>query len=157
MDIQTKQEHDYDDAAQALLESAYYVIDLLPRQVPEKSGGQFFAVEEVFLQPEQLQELYRRFAQVLLKLNCYYDFAVGGEEAEWTENPTPQALVDRVLHCAGSGYLTFLLPSEDTMITLSGGDLCMTVYHPSPSLLETVTPLAQAEGLFVWQPPQKEE
>ncbi|MBQ5442271.1 MAG: hypothetical protein IIT47_01730 [Oscillospiraceae bacterium] len=156
MDGQTKRQR-YDAAVERLLEAPYSVVDFLPRQVPANGGGQFFAVEAFFLQPEQLQELYRRFAQVLLKLNCYYDLAVGGEEENWIENPAPQALVDRVLHCAGSGYLTFLLPSEDAMITLSGGDLCMTVYHPSPSLLETVTPLAQAEGLFVWQPPQKEE
>ncbi|MBQ1742401.1 MAG: hypothetical protein II045_04845 [Oscillospiraceae bacterium] len=156
MDGQTKRQR-YDAAVERLLEAPYSVVDFLPRQVPANGGGQFFAVEPFFLQPEQLQELYRRFAQVLLKLNCYYDLAVGGEEENWIENPAPQALVDRVLHCAGSGYLTFLLPSEDAMITLSGGDLCMTVYHPSPSLLETVMPLAQAEGLFVWQPPQKEE
>lgn len=155
MDGQTKRQH-YDAAVERLLKLPYSVIDVLPRQVPADSGGQFFAVEAFFLQPEQLTELYRRFAQVLLKLNCYYDFAVGGEEEDWTENPPPLVLFDRVLGCAAGGYLLVLLPQEDALITLSGGDLCMTVYHSAPALLDTAKKLAQAEGLFAWQPPQKE-
>lgn len=156
MDGKTKRQR-YDAAVERLLEAPYSVVDFLPRQVPADSGGQFFAVEEFFLQPEQLTELYRRFAQVLLKLNCYYDFAVGREDEDWTENPPPQALIDRVLSCAAGGYLLVLLPQEDALITLSGGDLCMTVYHPAPALLDTAAQLARAEGLFTWQPPQREE
>ena len=154
MDGQTKRQR-YDAAVERLLEAPYSVVDFLPRQVPANGGGQFFAVEEFFLQPEQLTELYRRFAQVLLKLNCYYDFAVGGEDEDWTENPPPQTLIDRVLGCAAGGYLLVLLPQEDALITLSGGDLCMTVYHPAQTLLDTAAQLARAEGLFMWRPPQE--
>ena len=145
------------ETIEELLKTPSWIIDILPEQVPADAMGQYFAVEHYYLQEPQLRAIKHKHINVVLKLNCYYDIAVGGEEENWIENPAPQALVERVLRCAGRGYLVFLLPSEDAMITLSGGDLCMTVYHPSPSLLETVTPLAQAEGLFVWQPPQKEE
>ena len=56
-----------------LLEQPYYVMDILPRQVPADSGGQYFKVEEYYL--KDMGRLCRQYADVLLKLNCYYDLA----------------------------------------------------------------------------------
>ena len=59
-----------------LLDSPYCVIDFLPYQVPARSAGQFFAVEELYLSKSHYPELLHRFADILLKLNCFYDFKV---------------------------------------------------------------------------------
>ena len=53
-----------------LLQSPYWVIDFLPRQVPADSVGQFFAVERFFLQETRQTALRRSFADILLKVNC---------------------------------------------------------------------------------------
>jgi hypothetical protein len=41
------------------------------------------------------------------------------------------------------------------MITFSGDDLYLTVYHPSPKMLQLLHALSASEGLFLWQPPQE--
>ena len=76
---------------EVLLNKPYWVIDFLPEQVPEGSSGQYFAVEEYFLRPERIAAIHARFAEILLKLNCYYDLRVceAGTEAFET-NPAPK-------------------------------------------------------------------
>ena len=50
-----------------LLEKPYWIIDILPEQVPADSAGQYFAVEEYFRrQPETKQKKIN----VILKINC---------------------------------------------------------------------------------------
>ena len=98
---------------EALLNKPYWVIDFLPEQVPEGSSGQYFAVEEYFLRPERIAAIHARFADILLKLNCYYDLQVceAGTEAFET-NPTPEALSVRV--CEMKEDLWILLSGETT-------------------------------------------
>ena len=59
-----------------LLNKPYWVIDILPEQVPEGGAGQYFAVERYWQQSPAFAEIRRRFAGILLKLNCYSDFRV---------------------------------------------------------------------------------
>lgn len=138
---------------EALLDKTCWVIDFLPEQVPADCGGQFFAVERFFLRQPALR---RRFAEILLKLNCYYDLQVCEPEAEdWTRNPDPEALLARI--AANGEDLCILLPSECALITLNREDCCMAVYNPSENLLHLLDRLAGGAGLFLWQPPRKEE
>lgn len=135
-----------------LLNKPYWVVDFLPRQVPAKSGGQFFAVEEYYLR----SPLRRRFAEVLLKLNCYYEARVCEPETEkWQVNPPPERLFAWIAE--NEKDLCVLLPAEDTLITVNRDDLYMTVYGPSRDVLELLRPLSAAAGLFLWQPPQEGE
>ena len=135
-----------------LLKKPYWVVDFLPRQVPAKSGGQFFAVEEYYLR----SPLRRRFAEVLLKLNCYYEARVCEPETEkWQVNPPPERLFAWIAE--NEKDLRVLLPAEDTLITVNRDDLYMTVYGPSRDVLELLRPLSAAAGLFLWQPPQEGE
>ena len=135
-----------------LLQKPYWVVDFLPRQVPAKSGGQFFAVEEYYLR----SPLRRRFAEVLLKLNCYYEARVCEPETEkWQVNPPPERLFAWIAE--NEKDLCVLLPAEDTLITVNRDDLYMTVYGPSRDVLELLRPLSAAAGLFLWQPPQEGE
>lgn len=136
---------DASERIEALLEEPYWVIDLLPEQVPTDSAGQFFAVEELFRCEPRRSELLRKRADLLLKLNCYRDFCVDGEET----NPAPAKLALAV----ETRYLTILV--DDALITSDPDDIYITVYNPDDRLLELLRALAAGEGLFVWQPPQE--
>ena len=43
-----------------LLETPYWIIDILPKQVPMDSPGQYFAVEEYYLSKKQIAEVKNR-------------------------------------------------------------------------------------------------
>jgi len=141
---------------EALLEKPCWVIDLLPEQVKANSGGQFFAVERFYLQKPRQAELRRRFGEILLKVNCYYDLRVCEPEAEiWESNPAPERLLARILE--NETDLCILLPEESALFTLSRDDINMAVYNPSEGLLRLLDRLALAAGLFLWQPPREGE
>lgn len=61
---------------ETLLNKPYWVIDILPEQVPEDSAGRYFAIERYFLQQPGITDIHNRFTAILLKLNCYSDFLV---------------------------------------------------------------------------------
>ena len=60
------------------LEKPYWIIDILPKQVPKDSPGQYFAIEDFFLK-EQLAEIKKKHISVILKLNCYMDISIDVE------------------------------------------------------------------------------
>ena len=138
----------YDAMTERLLEGKYFVIDLFPRRVPAARGARYFAFEEFALENGYSEELYQKFARILLKLNCYFDMAVT-EGSGWEENPSPERLYGKITGLGRTGFINILLPVEESLITLNGGDLYMTVFHYSSKLLGTVADLADAEGLFV--------
>lgn len=144
---------DNDKIVEGLLEKPYWVVDFLPYQVPEDSRGQFFAVERYYLEELRHERLCRQFADVLLKLNCYHDLTVNRNSSdEWIKNPAPATLVawlDDALH---HGHMCILIDDGEALITASGGDIHMTLYNPSPALLQLVQQLATSAGLFLWQP-----
>ena len=51
----------------------FWVVDFLPKQVPENAGGRFFSVEQYYLEPSRYVVMRERFSDILLKLYCYYD------------------------------------------------------------------------------------
>ena len=144
-------EKDFDDMLDRLLGEPYWVIDMLPMQVPKEAGGQFFAVERYYLEEPQHGRLIRQFADVLLKLNCYCDLHVSRGD-EWVKNPEPAVLVEWLADAFQHSHLCALLDDGAALITASSGDTCLTLYNPSPDLLELVHRLATASGLFLWQP-----
>ena len=141
----------FDTRTEQLLEAPYWVIDMLPRQVPQDGAGQYFAVERYYLEGTQHVRLCRQFADLLLKLNCYHDMLVCRDE-EWIRNPEPAALVAWLTDALRHGHLCALIDDGDALITASGGDTHLTLYNPSPALLELARQLAVASGLFLWQP-----
>ena len=62
-----------------LLQKPYWIIDILPMQVPKDSPGQYFAVEKYFLEEERLSEIKQKHIHVILKLNCYRDLSIDEE------------------------------------------------------------------------------
>ena len=74
------------------LNKPYWVIDILPKQVPADSRGQYFRIEKYFLEHPQIDDIYRKFTNILLKLNCYNDINVSHDGDEWITNPAPHEL-----------------------------------------------------------------
>ena len=147
------------------LEKPYWVIDILPKQVPANSRGQYFKIEEYYLEHPQIDAIYRKFTNILLKLNCYEDIDVSQDDGEyqssgeeWMTNPAPKDIKAMLLKCISEeGLLTIYLKSSDALITISGDDTYMTVYNPSEETIELLRSLATSEGLFIWNPELKNE
>ena len=147
-------EHHYDIITERLLEAPYWVIDMLPEQVPQESRGQFFSVEQYCLTGERHERLCRQFADVVLGLNCYHDLTVNRGDDEWVKNPAPATLVAWLTEALQHGHLCALIDDGEALVTASGGDINITLYNPSPALLELVRQLATAAGLHLRQPQQ---
>jgi len=129
----------------------YWVVDFLPKQVPENGGGRFFSVEQYYLEPSRYAVLREQFSEILLKLYCYYDLRLFiGDDTEGIFKPEPEILADLVKD--NQNHLCILIGTSEALITLSRDDMCMTVYAPSKDLLELIRTLARTVGLFVWKP-----
>ena len=140
---------------EAFFEKEYWVVDFLPKQVPENGGGRFFSVEQYYLEPSRYAVLRERFCEVLLKLYCYYDLRLFiGDDTEGLFNPEPEKLADLVK--GNRGNLCILVGTSEALITLSRDDTCMTVYAPTEDLLELIRTFAGAVGLFVWKAKEEE-
>ena len=83
------------------LNKPYWVIDILPKQVPADGRGQYFKIEEYYLEHPQIDDIYRKFTNILLKLNCYNDINVSHDGDEWITNHGLRILphMNWRLHC----------------------------------------------------------
>ena len=127
-----------------LLQCPYWIVDILPSQVPYKNPGQYFAVEKYFLQGKQLDKIKQKHIDLILKLNCYRDISI---DEETDVNPSPERISEEIrdrLLCIMTGESMILSKPDDTHLTL---------YNPDEQLLELIKVLASSEGLFVWKPP----
>ena len=132
-----------------LLEKEYIIVDFLPKQVPAVNNGRFFDVELLFLKEPRCSELRRKFADIILKLYCYYGIEVYNLSTDLViDNPEP-ALLDEWI-CSNRYEIQIFI--EESMIVIAKDDTHITIYNPSDSLTELIGVLAEAEGLFVWKP-----
>ena len=130
------------DKIEELLKTPYWIIDILPKQVPKDSPGQYFAVEEYFLS-EQLAAIKQKHINVILKLNCYMDILIDDEA-----NPSP----DKIAAIMLERYVYIML--GNSMILSESDDTHMTLFNADEELLEMVKDIAGSEGLFVWKGPE---
>ena len=138
---------------EAFFEKEYWVVDFLPKQVPENCGGRFFSVEQYYLEPSRYAILREQFSDILLKLYCYYDLRLFvDDDTEGVANPEPEMLAKYVKY--NHHNLCILIGTSEALITLGRDDTNLTVYAPSDDLLELIKTLAEAVGLFVWKPKQ---
>ncbi len=136
-----------EERMEALLEKPCFVIDPLPERVSAARAVPYAAIEPLL----HTEELFGKFAGLLLNLNAYYDFIVFHNES-WQTCPSPQAYTAWVKASrTANAHLVFLLAETESMIVLDGEDTHMTVFDPDPSLLARIRALAGAEGLFVWE------
>lgn len=147
----------FDEMMGELLEGPYWIVDILPEQVSADTGGQYFAVERYYLQPERIRALRRRYAEILLRLNCYYDMAVSFDScASWETNPGPETFAERVVGLTGNDFLRAVFAEQNAMIDCEPEETWLTVYDPDAALQPLLTALAAAEGFFIWSPPQED-
>ena len=134
------------------LNKPYWVIDILPKQVPADGREQYFRIEKYFLEHPQIHVIYRNFTNILLKLNCYEDIDVSHDGDEWITNPAPHELEAALLKCMADRQMFYIiLKSVDVLITVSGDDTYMTLYNPTEEVLELIGTLVGSEGLFIWR------
>ena len=126
-----------------LLQCPYWIIDILPSQVPSDSPGQYFAVEKYFLQGDRIEEIKQRHINLILKLNCYRDISI---DDETVINPLPEHIADEMK----KRYLYIMM--GESMILSEPDDTHLTVFNPDLQLLELIRQIAPSEGLFVWKP-----
>ena len=126
-----------------LMQTPYWIIDILPKQVPAYSPGQYFAVEKYYLEKERFTVIKEKHINVILKLNCYREVSID-EETE--VNPSPDRIAEEMRH-------RFLyIMAGDSMILSEPDDTSMTVFNPDGDLLELIRQIAAGEGLHVWKP-----
>lgn len=130
------------------LETAYWIIDILPEQVKADTPGQYFSIEKYYLEPSRLIRIKRKHLDLILKLNCYFLISLDGEGKE---NPPPERIETAVM--TGRACIRI----GDAMIVSEPDELYLTLYNPDGRLLEFVRTLSRGEGLFVWQPPKQNE
>ena len=126
-----------------LLQCPYWIIDILPLQVPKVSPGQYFALEKYFLQGDRIEEIKQKHIDLILNLNCYRDISISDESVI---NPLPKHIADEM-----KKRVLYIMIGE-SMILSEPDDTHLTVFNPDPQLLERIRQLASGEGLFVWKP-----
>ncbi|MBQ3658141.1 MAG: hypothetical protein II956_15075 [Bacteroidales bacterium] len=133
---------------QSIFDTPYYVIDIFPLQIPEQRSGAYFAAEKFFLQEPHLLLLRQKFARVIIKLCCYFDFVLERDN-ELHETPSPEFLYDTITTCKPNDYLTFFFPQQNCAIIYSSDDLYMTLYNADEDFAKLTAQICSAEGVFL--------
>ena len=143
---------EHDIMVNELLEKDHWVIDYLPRHVPSSSWARFSKVETYLLNHYGEYGLKKRFTAVVLKLLCYHKLTV--HWGQWVEDPSPALIAEAIESILDnhSGWLNILLPEENALLLFEWDCLNLTLYNPSPKLLELMEEIARSEGLFLWKP-----
>ena len=124
-----------------LLYAPYWIIDILPKQVPEGSAGQYFAIEK-YLRETQLSDIKKKHVNLILKLNCYRDISLDEDKEV---NISPEQIADAIY----KRYVNIMV--DDAMIVSEPEDTYLTIYNPDEDLLTLIRELASGEGMFVWK------
>ena len=126
-----------------LLEMPYWIVDILPKQVPEDSPGQYFAIEEYYLSEPRFSAVKQKHIDLILKLNCYRDLAL---DEDGPVNPPPEQLAEKL----SESYVSIMVGGS--LIVSEPDSTYLTVYNPDDGLLELIRALSAGEGLYVWKP-----
>ena len=124
-----------------LLNTPYWIIDILPKQVPAGSAGQYFAIEK-YLRETQLSDIKKKHVNLILKLNCYRDISLDEDKEV---NISPEQIADAIY----KRYVNIMV--DDAMIVSEPEDTYLTIYNPDEDLLTLMRELASGEGMFVWK------
>ena len=144
------------DIVDVLVEKPYLLVDVLPKQVPADSPGRYFAVAKYF--SATMDTLCPKFAELLIRLNCYEELLVSKDGENWEEDFAPEDLIRYFKEVAKDHTPLFILVrSADALFTFYGDEHYMTLYNPTDGLADLVSQLAGAMGLFVWGAPSSFE
>ena len=131
------------DIIEELLEKPYWIVDILPKQVPADSPGQYFRMEEYWTSEDQFSAIKQKHIDLVLRLNCYADISLDEEDET---DPSPERIAQEMR----SRYVCIMTGSS--MIVSQPDETYLTVYDPDDELLDIIRDLAFSVGMFVWQP-----
>ena len=144
-----------DITVERLLEDDYWIIDILPSQIPIEKQAEYRALTDEYFESGKVAQLHRRYADILTMINSRYNTAMlCMPEDEWTISPDDVAVKDAVIHHTERGCVDLLLPEEETLISLQAEDLYITVYHPTEEILSLLRQAVSESGFYIWQTPQ---
>ncbi|RDY20458.1 DUF7662 domain-containing protein [Criibacterium bergeronii] len=140
------------DKEQALIDELFekdcYVIDFLPVVVPPGDKGQFFEVEHLFLNGDRYIDMQRKFANIILKLMCYYSVTISWFGGLYKPEPK---LIDQIIKEImdnHSGWLNCLFEEENFLINFEWDCAYLAVFNPHDEAKSILQSLAKSEGLF---------
>ncbi len=139
---------DRDLQMETLLTKPYALIDILPKQVLPNFLEDFSKAEHFFLSRKERSRFAEKIVRIVLKLHCYFPIQIYCQE--WLRHSKEKILAKQVrkIIVTKRGFCNLLLPREDTLVCIEGGQLWVTVYHPSPEVQDILSALAVSEGLF---------
>lgn len=144
-----------DITVERLLEDDYWIIDILPSQIPIEKQAEYSALTDEYFESGKAAQLHRRYADILTMINSRFKTAMlCMPEDEWTISPDDVAVKDAVIHHTEQGCVDLLLTEEETLISLQAEDLYITVYHPTEELLSLLRQAVSESGFYIWQTPQ---
>ena len=137
------------ELVEKLLKEECYVIDFLPKKVPEEYIERFLEVEEYFLQGNEWEHIKESFIRILLKLQCYCSFRVYNEH--WYEEFSICELADMLNHVltSSNGYMNMLSIDNKLLICIEGSTLNFSIYNATEDILALLSEMATAEGLYI--------
>ena len=146
-----------DITVERLLEDDYWIIDILPSQIPIEKQAEYRALTDEYFECGKVAQLHRRYADILTMINSRFKTAMlCMPEDEWTISPHNNDVKDAVIHHTERGCVDLLLPEEETLISLQAEDLYITVYHPTDEIISLLRQAVSESGFYIWQTPQIE-
>ena len=146
-----------DITVERLLEDDYWIIDILPSQIPIEKQAEYRALTDEYFESGKVAQLHRRYADILTMINSRFKTAIlCMPEDEWTISPHNNDVKDAVMHHTERGCVDLLLPEEETLISLQAKDLYITVYHPTDEIISLLRQAVSESGFYIWQTPQIE-
>lgn len=133
-----------------LFDAPYWLLDIVPSQIPQSRAADYAAREKDYRQPKSLKRsipclrsVSKRYAAVLTVF----------PEDKQTEAPSGRQIAEAVRTHSRRGAVQLLLPKERSLLVLDAEDLYMTVYQPQPALLSLLRTEAEKRNLFLWRHP----
>jgi hypothetical protein len=136
-----------------IMESPYWIIDILPKRVPEDRSAAYSKGEQYYLSEPRITELRRKQAEIIIKLSSYYDIQLSTDHGDiFSKSTIPDDIEKQFIACVGAESLYVGIKSPESIITLDGCDTYMTAYTSDEEMLELIGQLAGSAGLFIWKP-----
>ncbi|MBQ2487131.1 MAG: hypothetical protein II517_02170, partial [Ruminococcus sp.] len=96
-----------------LFDAPYWLLDIVPSQIPQSRAADYAAREKDYRQPKKLEALYSLFAELLAVVSKRYAAVLTVfPEDKQTEAPSGQQIAEAIRMHSRRGAVQLLLPKE---------------------------------------------